>query len=297
MPAALVTLEIARGAPVEVLRRVIGAAGAGADLPVDRIEDGLLLGELLARWAASADHVRVEVVGGERAIEVVVGPLSEEDHAGLVTALGLDADDSPTAAIVDEIRRDGTGGERRLRLAIWDGAVSNGGDRAGLPQTTDRHEQLPDQPWTDDRRPSSVSIRLPATAESLPVVRQALTGAAEDLGLATEVLDDVKIAVSEACNNAVVHAYPDGATGVIEVEIWTEPRRLLVEVRDWGVGMAPRSVDRVTGLGLGFSLMASLAEEVTLSRGGGEATVVRLGFATDAPPMTPNASAAGGRTD
>jgi serine/threonine-protein kinase RsbW len=273
------TLNIDRGAPVEVLRRVIGAAAAGADLPVDRIEDGLLLGELLGRWVVSADQrLRVDVVSAERRLEVVVGPLSDAAHADLVAALELDADHSPTAAIVDAVRRDGTGGERRLTLTISGTPVSDGADRAIAGDIPNTHEQMLDD-GAIEPRDGSVSIRLPATPESLPVVRQALTGAAEDLRLRADLLDDVKIAVSEACNNAVVHAYPDGPAGALEVEIWTEPRRLVVEVRDWGAGMAPRSVQTETGLGLGLSLMASLAEEVTLGRGGGDATVVRLGFA------------------
>jgi serine/threonine-protein kinase RsbW len=282
MGTAHASLSIDRGAPVEVLRRVIGAAGAGADLPVDRVEDGLLLGELLAKWVASADQrLRVDVVGAERLLEVVVGPLSDAAHADLVAALELDADDSPTAAIVDAVRRDGTGNERRLTLTISETPVSDGADRAIPGDSPNTREQMLDDGTTVEPRDGSVSIRLPATPESLPVVRQALTGAAEDLRLRADLLDDVKIAVSEACNNAVVHAYPDGSAGALEVEIWTEPRRLLVEVRDWGAGMAPRSVQTETGLGLGLSLMASLAEEVTLGRGGGDATVVRLGFALD----------------
>jgi serine/threonine-protein kinase RsbW len=281
MGSAHATRSIDRGAPVEVLRRVIGAAGAGADLPVDRVEDGLLLGELLAKWVASADQrLRVDVVGGERLLEVVVGPLSDAAHADLVAALELDADDSPTAAIVDAVRRDGTGNERRLTLTISEIPVSESTDRVIPGDTPNTREQMLDDA-TVEPRDGSVSIRLPATPESLPVVRQALTGAAEDLRLRADLLDDVKIAVSEACNNAVVHAYPAGSAGALEVVIWTEPRRLVVEVRDWGAGMAPRSVQTETGLGLGLSLMASLAEEVTLGRGGGDATVVRLGFALD----------------
>src|SRR3954451_8758818 len=58
-------------------------------------------------------------------------------------------------------------------------------------------------------------LSLPAVAENVAVVRQALTGMTEALGIGPGVLADMKTAVSEACNNVVLHAYEDG--GPVEV--------------------------------------------------------------------------------
>ena len=52
-----------------------------------------------------------------------------------------------------------------------------------------------------------VRLSLPARAEGVAVVRQALAGLADALDFDPAVLADMKMAVSEACTNVVVHAY------------------------------------------------------------------------------------------
>ena len=56
---------------------------------------------------------------------------------------------------------------------------------------------------------AAVSLRLPARPENVAVVRQALTGLGDAYDLDPELLGDIKTAVTEACNNVVLHAYPD----------------------------------------------------------------------------------------
>ena len=110
----------------------------------------------------------------------------------------------------------------------------------------------------------SVELDLPARAESVTVVRQALSGLGEADGWSLAFLTDAKIAVSEACSNVVIHAYPDGQEGTLAVRMTIDGRRLIVVVRDSGVGMAPRIQDRSAGLGLGLPLIAALTTEVQL---------------------------------
>ncbi len=64
-------------------------------------------------------------------------------------------------------------------------------------------------------------LTLPATAENVIVVRQAVAGLGEALGLSGPRIDDLKTVVSEACNNVVLHAY-EGEPGPLEVI--AEPR-------------------------------------------------------------------------
>jgi len=87
-----------------------------------------------------------------------------------------------------------------------------------------------------------------------------LGGVAELLQLDPELLDDVKTAVSEACNNVVMHAY-EGASGPLSVSLYTEPDGLEVVVRDQGRGipvLAP-SDDRLQGVGI--PIMRALAQQ------------------------------------
>ena len=67
--------------------------------------------------------------------------------------------------------------------------------------------------------PPEVLLRLPARPEGVGVVRQALAGVADALDFDASVLADMKMAVTEACTNVVVHAYEE--EGTLEVEMLT----------------------------------------------------------------------------
>ena len=61
-----------------------------------------------------------------------------------------------------------------------------------------------------NEKPTGLQIRLPAKAENVAVVRHALAGLAEEIGMDEAGVADLKTVVTEACMNVVVHAYPDG---------------------------------------------------------------------------------------
>ena len=130
-----------------------------------------------------------------------------------------------------------------------------------------------------ENRPD-VEIAVPAEPESVVLARQAVRGIVDALGWSEERRTDVSIAVTEACTNAVLHAYPDGG-GEYEVRVWAAPEELVVTVRDHGQGISPRIPSAVAGLGLGMPLMMAICDEVSFSRNGEEATEVRLVFSAD----------------
>jgi anti-sigma regulatory factor (Ser/Thr protein kinase) len=82
-------------------------------------------------------------------------------------------------------------------------------------------------------------LTLPARAENVAVVRHAFGGLGDALDIEDQVLADVKLAVTEACTNVVVHAYSDGE-GPMEVAAAIRDDRLSIAVRDEGRGMLPR---------------------------------------------------------
>jgi serine/threonine-protein kinase RsbW len=122
-----------------------------------------------------------------------------------------------------------------------------------------------------------IELALPARAENIAIVRHALGGLGEVFGISERKLSDIRLAVTEACSNAVVHAYPKGSPGLMEVSTTMVGDELSVMVRDWGAGIRPRPDS--PGLGLGLSLMAALAEAVQLGHDTGEHTEVRMTFA------------------
>ena len=91
------------------------------------------------------------------------------------------------------------------------------------------------------------------------------------------LIGDVALAVSEACTNVVVHAYPGGGDGVFRVAATYDGAKVRVTVTDGGGGMIPRPDS--PGLGLGLPLIASLSDAVEVRPGtGGTGTVLSMRF-------------------
>ena len=121
-----------------------------------------------------------------------------------------------------------------------------------------------------------MQLALPARAENIAIVRHALGALGETYALDTQTLSDIRLAVTEACTNVVVHAYPDGGEGPMEVLATLLGDELTVVVRDEGRGIGPRPDS--PGLGLGLPLIASLAESLQLGRDADDRTEVRMTF-------------------
>jgi serine/threonine-protein kinase RsbW len=124
----------------------------------------------------------------------------------------------------------------------------------------------------------AVRLTVPAEAEQVAVVRRALAGAGDALGIDPTIVADMKTAATEACANVVRHAYPDGPNGEIEIEVEHDDARVVVVVRDEGGGIKPRIEPQETALGLGLPLMAALSDEFELRHGPSGGTEVRLAF-------------------
>ena len=54
-----------------------------------------------------------------------------------------------------------------------------------------------------------LELKLPARAENVAVVRHAFGGFSEVLDVDEQTLSDIKLAVTEACTNVVIHAYDE----------------------------------------------------------------------------------------
>ena len=124
-----------------------------------------------------------------------------------------------------------------------------------------------------------LELKLPARAENVAVVRHAFGGFAEVLTVDEQTLADIKLAVTEACTNVVIHAYDSEAPGALEVEASFDDERLTVVIRDRGRGIVPRPDS--PGLGLGLPLIATLAESLELGTDDDDHTEVRMTFRLD----------------
>jgi serine/threonine-protein kinase RsbW len=128
-----------------------------------------------------------------------------------------------------------------------------------------------------------IELALPARAANIAVVRHAFGAIGEAFAVDEETLSNIRLAVTEACTNVVVHAYPDDREGLLEVLATLRDEKLEVVVRDEGPGIAPRADS--PGLGLGLPLIASLTESVQLGRDQQERTEVRMTFPLPGAPL------------
>ena len=116
--------------------------------------------------------------------------------------------------------------------------------------------------------PSPVRLSLPAQARNIAVVRRALEAIAEELALPRRMIEDMRLAVTEACTNVVRHAYTEVEArdaSAMRVEVLPETDGMRVSVEDRGRGLGPSPDAR--GPGLGLPLIAALTSELEVSHG------------------------------
>ena len=98
-------------------------------------------------------------------------------------------------------------------------------------------------------------------------------------------LSDLKTAVSEAVTNCVVHGYRRGAGTIFLTGKITEDRRVIVKIRDKGVGIADvkqameplfTTAAEEERAGLGFAVMQSFCDKVRVRSTPGKGTTVTL---------------------
>jgi serine/threonine-protein kinase RsbW len=128
---------------------------------------------------------------------------------------------------------------------------------------------------TTSEKPKGLQMKLPAKAENVAVVRHALAGLAEQVGMDETGVADLKTIVTEACMNVVVHAYGDEG-GPLVVEAEADAEWLTVIVKDSGSGINPRADSERASLKLGLSLIAALSASFSISGGLGRGTEVMM---------------------
>jgi serine/threonine-protein kinase RsbW len=121
------------------------------------------------------------------------------------------------------------------------------------------------------------TLRLPSDARSVPVVRGLCCDALVRVGVHGSCIDDVALAVTEACANVTVHASGTGRAYEVQVEIdetWCH-----IRVVDTGPGPAHallRPSGPLAESGRGLALMRALVDEIELMPGDEIGTVVHL---------------------
>lgn len=138
-----------------------------------------------------------------------------------------------------------------------------------------------------DKTVDVIKLTIPAKPEYVSIARLASSGAACRMGYSFDDIEDIKIAVSEACTNAVSHAYKHQSLGSIQIMIECRKHSLSITVIDTGTSFNLQkvlgelkpldtsiSLSQVSEGGLGLFLIDSLMDEVTIS--GERGVVVKM---------------------
>jgi len=130
-----------------------------------------------------------------------------------------------------------------------------------------------------------VELRLPNRPEFVAVARLAVSAVACRMNFDIEAIEDIKVAVGEACNNAIEHGCPaSSGSEMIILRCDLEEGALAITVRDSGDGFDPATATRqrpsgtvtLSERGLGMLLIESLMDEVDFSSSPGDGTQVRM---------------------
>jgi serine/threonine-protein kinase RsbW len=128
--------------------------------------------------------------------------------------------------------------------------------------------------------PGNDGLRLeaPAAPAAIGQLRRRVVDYATQMGASEAVGEAIRLAVSEALTNVVIHAYDGGAPGAMTLEARREEsEQLTIVVLDEGHGFTADPVN--PGLGLGLTLMAKMADSVVISsREGTPGTAVSMHF-------------------
>ncbi|CAM4411998.1 serine/threonine-protein kinase RsbW [Paenibacillus endophyticus] len=124
---------------------------------------------------------------------------------------------------------------------------------------------------------NAIRLQIPAHADYIDMVRICLFGIASKMNYAYEEMEDMKVAVSEACNNAVIHGEFRETSNVIDISFEPKDSGLTIKVKNNGVSTfvgealekaSPLPDVDVSGLrvgGLGIYLMQALMDEVEVN--------------------------------
>jgi serine/threonine-protein kinase RsbW len=133
-----------------------------------------------------------------------------------------------------------------------------------------------------------VTLTMPAKTEFLVLARLALAGIAREVAMDEAVLADLKLAVTEACGNAVRHANTTGQ-GAVRVRFEMTDEAIEIAVEDEGAGKPPvvpteapdaeslfQAEDLSEG-GMGLAIIRAIVDELEVDgRSDAPGTVVRM---------------------
>ena len=252
--------------------------GTFADFPADTPPVGIVPGDP----ADSFPEAEVALAGGalyvftDGVTEGYTGEGRELGLDGLKEILGRNAKAAAPERLAAVAQTLAGNAETALRDDITLLVVDDGRDalaRAARPAVA-VSAQAPSMPV--------IAVRVQAIADRLRLIRTAVGEATRAAGGSEEAARDVTIAVDEACQNIIRHAYKGDPQGEIVIEIAREGAKLIILLKDFAPTIdpstvRPRDLDDIRPGGIGTHLIREVMDEVAfLDPPPGGGNVLRL---------------------
>ena len=134
-----------------------------------------------------------------------------------------------------------------------------------------------------------VEMEIPSAPEYVGIVRHAVEGIARRMAFQPGEIDDIKLAVGEACTNAVRHGCPNGDVHNVEIRCVVLAEGLQIEITNSILSCehprVPATPDLEKEGGLGLYLIRQLVDEVDLLWDTDTATIRMLKRRTTPSPV------------
>lgn len=123
-----------------------------------------------------------------------------------------------------------------------------------------------------------VAVCLPQEAETVGLIRRVVRNALGAFGVTKDCIEDICLALSEACTNVIDHATEDDE---YEVRLQVDGERCVISVKDTGNGLGAAEVasampDGSSPRGRGVAIMRALMDQVDFRSGPESGTIVSL---------------------
>ncbi len=125
-----------------------------------------------------------------------------------------------------------------------------------------------------------LKFSIPGKPEYVGVVRLAASSVANRAGFDVEAIEDIKVAVAEACNNAILHGISDNCCNY-EIAFTLDEKKLTIAIDDNGKGydignyQEPDLANPKEG-GLGIFIIRALMDEVQINSNTGKGTTITM---------------------
>ncbi|MFP4662358.1 MAG: anti-sigma F factor [Halanaerobiales bacterium] len=114
------------------------------------------------------------------------------------------------------------------------------------------------------------SIKMLSKSNNVGLARLSVAAFASELDFTLNEIEEIKVAVSEAVTNCIIHAYPL-EEGEINIDLKIEDKKLIIVIEDQGVGIEdidaviqPSYSTKEEHMGLGLAFIDSFMDEFEL---------------------------------